>query len=168
MLLLVCFLLGGTATDSQKWIDGVRTAYEVYGRGHYDAAAKMYRELASRAATEGHPEQYGFALHGWAASLHEQGRLAEAEPIYLRALAAARASPVDASALEIRILNGLTTGYLATARYEEADRTLARLAKLPVSRFPADDALYSVNVGNLLRRRGKVRQAGEVLRSGLS
>ena len=111
-------------------------------------------------------------LHGaTAAQLQAEGRYKEAEPEYLRALAATdevgrRETPGAAT-----LLVGLATSQLVQDRYLDADRTLDRALAIVNSAqdtIPMDRVKFLGVRAALYARQGKWQAAGEDLRSAIS
>ena len=168
MLPWIWVLLVANAASLDDWMNGMLAAHAAVERSDHGQAEKLYVDLVRQAAAPGYEARYPYALHNLAYSIHRQGRYAEAEGIYRRALAKAKADPGPADELQVRILNNLTNMYLVSGQYGAAARTLDRLSELPVNAYPREAALCAISRGNLLRLRGKPGEAESLLRDALA
>jgi tetratricopeptide (TPR) repeat protein len=111
-------------------------------------------------------------IHGTAAALLlAEGRYNEAEPEYLRALAAWEESGGGETADAAAVLDGLGALYMLDGRYREAGRTLDRALAIVTSAKDAVpmDRIKLLNTRAVLHaRQGEWREAEQDLRSAIS
>ncbi len=169
LVLAVCagLSLSGTArADEALWQKHMRAGMQAYQRGQYAEAAKLF-EAALKETEEFGPEdpRLALSLNELALLYQAQGKYAQAEPLYKRALAVAEQALGPNHPQVATSLNNLALLYHHQGKYAEAEplykRALAIREKVLGPEHPHVAACLE-NYSVLLRKMNRGKEAEEL------
>ena len=138
-----------TAEQAFMWETHFNETMDLYGQGHIAGAIEVAQKALHVAEQADSPEHVATGLHNLAALYEAQGQYAQAEPMYLRALAI-REKVLGSEHLHVGVtLRGLARLYAATGQAAQARPLYERALGIQEKVFGPDDSAVTENLVSL-------------------